>query len=351
MRSTLTVGKKTGRRKMLALAFALVGLMVFVAACGGDDDSNGGDGEALSTTLVMPCTESDPFCAAGQEAATTLEEDGQVTLDVITGAPQDTAGITQVLERVAGEGQEVILAHSAWQDPSLDVGQSFPDVNIAYAGGGETGENVATYDEPIYQAAYLAGMIGAGISESGTLGGLGAVDIPLCHAELEAFEEGAARIDKNIEVIDTYVGDFNDVPRSRQAALGQVDQGADVLIACGGAAANAMAEVVKQEDISGFDYVSSIASQAPENIVGTVTWDLAPYFERIVEDINGDTFRPGQAYDIGVAEGGVRLDLNDQYSAAEIPADVTDEVENVQQQIEDEEFEVPFIPEGEGKTG
>jgi len=338
------MSRKWWRAVPIWLAAAV--LAVGAAGCGDDDDGGGGGDEAggqakVKTALVLPCATSDPWCKQGFDGAKALEQGGEIDLEVTTNAPQDTAGVTRVLAQYAQGGTQLLLAHSTWQDAAFDVAEQFPDVNIAtYAF--ELRDNVAILEEPIYQAAYLAGMLAGGITESNTLGGSAGQDVPLCHAELEAFEAGAKRVNKQVKMIDTYIGDWNDAAKGKQATQAQVDQGADVVIACGGGPATGMAQAIKDADISGFGYVGDMSSQAPENLVGSVMYNLEPYFEAAVKDVRNDSFRPAKRYEFGLADGGVDLKLNDRYAVKEIPADVMKQMEQVKDQILSGEFKVPY---------
>jgi basic membrane protein A len=325
-------------------------LALGAAACGGDDDDSGGGGggakaeggkDKVKTAILLPCPTSDPWCKQGYDAAKALEQQGEVELKVTTNGPQDTPAVTRVLSQYAQEGNQLLLAHSTFQDAAFAVAKQFPDVNIATYSF-ELKDNVAMLEEPIYQAAYLAGMLAGGITESNTIGGTAGQDVPLCHAELEAFQKGAERTNKQVKMIDTYIGDWNDVAKGQQAAQAQIDQKADVIIACGGAPANGMAEAIKEADISGFGYVGDMSARAPKNMVGSIIYNLEPYFKAAVDDVRNDTFRPAKKYNFGLADGGVSLQLNDGYSARKIPADVMDQMKKVQAQIKSGEFEVPY---------
>ena len=339
------------RWRLVPVFLAVMMLALGAAACGDDDDDGGGGGgespsaeggkEKVKTAILLPCPTSDPWCKQGFDAAKTLEQQGEVELKVTTNGPQDTAAVTRVLSQYAQEGNELLLAHSTFQDAAFAVAKQFPDVNIATYSF-ELRENVAMLEEPIYEAAYLAGMLAGGITETNVIGGTAGQDVPLCHAELEAFQKGAERTNPQVKMIDTYIGDWNDVAKGKQAAQAQIDQKADVLISCGGAPANGMAEAIKEADISGFGYVGDMSGRAPENMVGSIIYNLEPYFKAAVDDVRNDSFRPAKKYNFGLAEGGVSLQLHDSYSAREIPADVMDEMNKVKEQIENGEFEVPY---------
>jgi basic membrane protein A len=337
--------RRTAWKSVLMMVAALA---LLAAGCGGDDDDDGGGGgqaeggkEKVKTAILLPCPTSDPWCKQGYDAIKAVEKEGGIDLSVTTNGPQDTAAVTRVLSQYAQEGNQLLLAHSTFQDAAFDVADKFPEVDIAtYAF--ELKDNVAILEEPIYQAAYLAGMLAGGITKSNTLGGVAGQDVPLCHAELEAFEDGAKRINKQVKMIDSYLGDWNDVAKGKQASQAQIDQGADVIIGCGGAPANGMAEAIKEADVSGFGYVGDMSAQAPKNMVGSIIYNLKPYFEAAVDDVRNDTFRPAKRYEFGLADGGVDLQLNDQYAVTKIPADVMSQMEKVEKQIKSGDFKVPY---------
>jgi basic membrane protein A and related proteins len=331
--------------KAVPICLAAAALAAGAASCGDDDDDGGGGGGQaegkVKTAIVLPCATSDPWCKQGYDAAKALQKQGAIDLQVTTNAPQDTAGVTRVLAQYAQGGTQLILAHSTWQDAAFDVAKQFPDVDIAsYAF--ELRDNVAILEEPIYQAAYLAGMLAGGLTESNTIAGSAGQDVPLCHAELEAFEDGAKRTNKQAKMIDTYIGDWNDSAKGKQATQAQIDQGADVVLACGGGPATGMAQAITEANISGFGYVGDMSSQAPNNMVGSILYNLEPYFKAAVDDVKNDTFRPAKRYEFGLADGGVSLQLNDGYAVKEIPADVMDQMEQVQEQIKSGKFKVPY---------
>jgi basic membrane protein A len=348
-----TMRARSWRLPLVALAALVFALAL--ASCGGDDDGDDGNGngggeeaeatdEAVSTAIVLPCPTSDAWCKQGHDAAVALEEEGEIELEVTTNAPQDTAGVTRVLSQYAQGGSELILAHSTWQDAAFDVAEQFPDVNIAtYAF--ENMNNVAILEEPIYEAAYLAGMIAGGITETDVVGGLAGQDVPLCRAELEAFAEGARRTNENVEFVDNYLGEWNDAALGKQTTEALIDQDADVVIACGGGPASGMIQAIAEADISGFGYVGDQSAEAPDNLVGSVIYDLDPYFRAAVEDVRNGEFQPAGSYEFGLADGGVDLHLNPDYSVTEIPDDVMQEMEQVKEEIQNGEFEVPYVAE------
>jgi basic membrane protein A and related proteins len=338
-------------KRSVAVPSLIVATALLFAACGSSSSSSTGGASASSgavkVALVLPCGSSDPWCNQGYNAAQKLKSQGVVDLKVTTNAPQDTAGASQVIRQYAEAGEQLVIAYSTWPDATNPVATQFSKVDFATFGI-KPAQNVALFDEPIYQAAYLAGMLAGGITKSNVISGAAGQDVPLCHAEMQAFEAGAKSVNPKIKQLTTYIGDWNDVAKSQQAIVGQISQGSDVVLACGGAQANAMEQAVKSHNVSGFGYVSDTSAQAPKNTAGTIIYDPYPYFKQMAEAAKTGTFQPAKLYSIGLPQGGVKLQLNPQYSAAKIPASVMTKMQKVQAQIMNGTFKVPYIPTGNG---
>jgi basic membrane protein A len=345
---------RTGFWRPIAGVSVIAVTALLLAACGSSSKSSGSSGGSSSSSsgtvkmaLVLPCGSSDPWCNQGFNAAQQLKSQGIVNLKVTTNAPQDTSGASQVIRQYAQAGEQLVVAYSTWPDATNPVASQFSKVNFATFGIKPT-QNVALFDEPIYQAAYLAGILAGGITKSNVISGAAGQDVPLCHAEMQAFEAGAKSVNPKIKQLTTYVGDWNDVAKSLQAINGQIGQGSDVVLACGGAQANAMEQAVKSHNVTGFGYVSDTSSQAPKNTAGTIIYDPYPYLKAMVDATKSGSFQPAKLYSYGLQQGGVKLQLNPQYSKAKIPAKVMAKMQKVQKEIMSGTFKVPYVPTGNG---
>lgn len=350
---------RQARLRRSAAGLFAVAVVVLLAACGGSSGSSGSSsssggggtstasGKGVDMALILPCATSDPWCKQGYDAAKRLASEGVVKLKTTTGAPQDTAGETQVIRQYAQSGPQLVVPYSTLQDATSPVAQKFPNVNFATFGSAAS-KNVALFDEPIYQGSYLAGILAGAITKANVISGVAGQDIPLCHAEMQAFEAGAKTVNPQVKQLTTYVGDWNDAAKSQQAVLGQLNQKSDVVLACGGAQATGMAQAIKAKNVSGFGYVGDTSSQAPKNMVGTVMYNPYPYFKKMAQDTKAGTFQPAKTYSFGLADGGVSLKLNPTYSAAKIPAAAKSKMEKVQKQIMAGKFKVPYVPTGNG---
>jgi basic membrane protein A and related proteins len=316
---------------------AIVALVAGASALAGNATTKA----KVKVALVLPCPTNDgSWCQNAYQAAKQLQKEGLIDLQYTSNAPQDTAGASAVIERYASNGAQLVIADSAWQDAAFAAAKKFPKVPIVFAGGGKVGGNVSTFEEPIYQPAYLAGILAAGISKTHVVGGLAAFDIPLCHAQVEAFIKGAQSASPTTKGVTSYVGDWNDVAKGKNAALALASQNADVFVVCGGGPASGLITAIKEKNLSCFGYVGDQNSLAPKQMVGSLVYNLYPIFKAIVQDVANGTYK-GKDYNLGLQS--FKLVLNPKYSVAKIPATTLQKMKSTQAEILSGKFKVPYI--------
>lgn len=360
------------RRNIWAAVFVALGLAA--ASCGGEADTTTTQAPAAATTTTMAPTtaamadevettdaamDDEPvkvaliigsarndlgWSQAGYEGVKVLEDEGLIDLEVVEALEFETSAVRRVLTPLLDEGFDLIIAHSfSYGDAVMEVAPEFPDVAFAWAGGfGGTAENVADYDQPFHEASYLAGILAGGVSETGVLGGTAGFDIPVCHAMLEGFVLGAREVNPDASLIPTYIGSWVDVALTKEAVLAQAEQGADMFVTCGVDAGT----IEGAREVGGgvLGYVVDQSSLAPENIFGSMVWNLSETFRLMAQDVRAGTFTPAKFYSVGLADNGLYVKLNDEFGR-EIPADAMAKYEEVLAQVKAGEFEIPFVGE------
>jgi basic membrane protein A len=338
---------RTPRRILGVLAV----VAVVAAACGGDEPSGGGGGTTppgkarVKMALVLPGNINDlSWNQMAYEGAKQLEKEGLVSVAYTENVPEDAASVTQVVSGYAQQGYQLVIAHSfGYGDPLFKLAPSFPNTAFAWAGGiDKKANNVADYAQPFWDASYLAGIIAAGITKTKVVGGLAGFDIPVCHAMLEAFKLGAQSVDSSIKGINTYVGDWVDVAKSKEAATAQADQKADVFMSCGEGPALGSIALAKDRNLAASGYVGDMSSLAPENVFASVVWDLHTLWGKMVTDVQNNSFQPGKFYQVSVKDNGLHVQINSQFHEP-IPADVTSKFDQALEAIKSGAFTVPFV--------
>ncbi|MHA2313765.1 MAG: BMP family lipoprotein [Candidatus Hermodarchaeia archaeon] len=166
--------------------------------------------------------------------------------------------------------------------------------------------NVASLTFRGNEGAFLVGVIAAGVTDTGIIGFVGGMDIPLIRDFYVGYEAGALwlsdELNFDVTVLEpSFVGDWGDPSGGREVALSLTDLDADVLfVAAGGSGLGALGVC----DDSGIWGIGVDASQGYLNdaVVASATKrvDVAIY-EQIVKVLLG-TFE-GKPIEGGLAEG------------------------------------------------
>jgi basic membrane protein A len=339
---------RTPRRILGVLAV----VAIVAAACGSDETPSGGGGGTTSPgktrvkmALVLPGNINDlSWNQMAYQGAKQLEKEGLVSVAYTENVPEDAASVTQVVSGYAQQGYQLVIAHSfGYGDPLFKLAPSFPNTAFAWAGGiDKKANNIADYAQPFWDASYLAGILAAGVSKTKVVGGLAGFDIPVCHAMLEAFKLGAQSIDSSFKGINTYVGDWVDVAKSKEAATAQADQKADVFMSCGEGPALGSIALAKDRNLAASGYVGDMSSLAPQNVFASVVWDLHTLWGQMVADVQNNSFQPGKFYQVSVKDNGLHVAINPQFHQP-IPADVKSKFDQTLEAIKSGAFTVPFV--------
>jgi basic membrane protein A len=88
------------------------------------------------------------------------------------------------------------------------------------------------------QIGYLAGVLAACMSKSGTIASVAGVDIPPVVRFVSGFQNGARSVNPDVTTLNQYIPDFNDPETGKVVAQGFINQGADVIFGVGGNTGN-----------------------------------------------------------------------------------------------------------------
>jgi len=145
----------------------------------------------------------------------------------------------QAIRRMAQRGANPILGVGfAQAGPMETVAKEFPDVKFTLIDGVVDLPNVQSVVFKEQEGSFLVGLLAALASESGMVGFVGGMDIPLIRRFACGYEQGAKHADSKIDVIQNMTGTtpsaWNDPGRGSELAKGQFDRGVDVIYAAAG---------------------------------------------------------------------------------------------------------------------
>jgi basic membrane protein A and related proteins len=254
------------RRVTKGLA-VLLGLTLVAAACGDDDDDSadeateedGGGGGAASDFTACQVTDTggvddrsfNQTAYAGlQEAADDLgfEPDVLESQAESDYAPNIQAFIDQGCDLIVTVG--FLLGDATAEAATANPDQNFAivDVDFSTEAGAAQDEfdNVRELTFSTDQAAFLAGYVAAGMSETGTVGTYGGINLPTVTIFMKGFQLGIEKYnedngtDVQLEGWDNaaddglFTGDFENQANGRATTEGLLDQGADIILPVAG---------------------------------------------------------------------------------------------------------------------
>jgi basic membrane lipoprotein Med (substrate-binding protein (PBP1-ABC) superfamily) len=213
------------------------------------------------------------------------------------------ADAERVLRDFASRGYGLIFAHSfSYGDAVLAVAPDFPNTVFMAGTAQKLAPNVGTYDNPDYQGEYLAGMLAAGPSKTGAIGWVDGNPAPNMLANLHAYEAGARAVNPNVKVYHTFIGSWFDPPKAKEAAIAQIEQGADVLAAEG----VGVIDAAVAKNILALGAMTDQNHLGPHAVLTSVTWDLGPLVTAVGQSVI-DRKWDSKNWSFGVAQGSVKL--------------------------------------------
>jgi basic membrane protein A len=175
------------------------------------------------------------------------------------------------------------------------------------------------------QPGYLAGIIAASISESGTIGAVGGTNVPAVVNYWRGYENGAKSVNPDIEVLyqetdpNPAVG-FNDQAKGRAIAGQFIGQGADVLFQVAGLTGVGVLEAACDANIHGIGVDVDQAVSVPNLaacIVTSAEKKLTDTVQAVVMSAADGTFKAGSVvYD--AASDPPAIGLSDYHDNADL---------------------------------
>ena len=100
------------------------------------------------------------------------------------------------------------------------------------------------------EAGYLAGVLAASMSKSGTIAVVGGVEgVPAVQKFVKGYANGAKSVNADIEVKQVYIDSFTDRARGAEAAKGFIADGADVIFGAGGQTGSGAIQAAAQDGV------------------------------------------------------------------------------------------------------
>jgi basic membrane protein A len=270
-----------------------------------------------------------------------LNEEGMIEVELtVVEQVYDPVDIEPALLDYAQQEYDLVVGHGfQFQEPIIKVAEDYPDVNFAIGTGFKLAENVGVYDVKLEQGGYLMGMIAGTLTESNIIGVVGGVDVSEIHRGHVAFILGAEAVNEDVEVLSNFVGDFNDLAGAKEAALSQIEAGADVIWQSGDGIGLAVLGACEEEEILCMGNVADQNEIAPENTLASFVYDWGPIYKQMIEETAEGTFGD-KFYWIELANEGVSVVYNEELAEEYITEELQEALDEAIESFIDETLDL-----------
>ncbi len=250
----------------------------------------------------------------------------------------------RVLREIAEEKKPAAIFGDAFgnEEAVRRVGPEYPGIAFVFGSGlGPSEPNVAVFDNWIHEPAYLSGMLAGGLTKTNTIGIVGAHPVPEVNRLANAFIEGVKEINPDAKVLVSFINSWFDPAAAKEAALAQIDAGADVLFA----ERFGVIEAAVENGIYSFGNMSDQYELGPDSVITGPVWNMGPTVDYVIKQVESGSFTALDLKDFSMwAKGGATL-APYHGMEAKVPADVFAKVQTREQEIKDGLFRVNIAEE------
>jgi basic membrane lipoprotein Med (substrate-binding protein (PBP1-ABC) superfamily) len=252
------------------------------------------------------------------------------------------------LREWAASGEfDLVIAHGSQYGSIIeDLAPEFPEVAFAWGTDVNTFglDNVFAYSAASEEGGYINGVIAAMLTQTGTIGVIGPIEVGDAKLYVDGFRAGVAATNPDARLLVTYIGSFSDVPLATEAAETHRANGADVLTGTAQMVIGPIA-VAKENGLLWFGTQASQAGIAEESgvLFQVYHWEvvLMDIIERVREGELG-----GIAYTVTLENGGLVMEYSELTGLSEEQMEMIEETVNaLVEQISAGEIEVLPTPE------
>lgn len=248
----------------------------------------------------------EPWDGVIHTALNNAQADGRITY-TYTDDIGYAGDMERILREVAEKQKPNIIFGDAFgnEEAVRRVAKDYPNIAFVFgSGGGPAEPNFSVFDNWIHEPAYLSGMLAGGLTKSNIIGVVGGYPVPEVNRIVNAFIAGAREVNPNVEVKTTFINSWFDPAAAKEAALAQIDAGADVLFA----ERFGVIEAAAEKGLCVFGNMSDQSALAPDYVVSGPVWNMQPTVDYIINQVKGGTYTAQDLKDFSmVAKGGASL--------------------------------------------
>lgn len=349
--------------KKRLLAFLLIAVLAFgIVGCGNKgetpeepEDSIGTEEESpeeVAETDIKVAMVTDEggvhdqsFNQSAWEGLQQAEKDLGVKVSYVES--QQDADFAPNFETLLDAGNDLIWGIGfKLSDALLDAATNNPDqlygiIDFSY--GDETPDNVVGVLFKAEQPSFLVGYIAGKMTETNKVGFVGGIAGDVIWGFDYGFQAGvqyaAKELGKEIEILNQYAESFSDVSKGKAIATQMYQQGADIIFHASGDTGNGVIEAAKEQGKWAIGVDRDQNYLAPDNVLTSAMKRVDVGVYNVVKELVEGNFPGGQTVVYGLEEGAVGIAPT---SDKHVPAEILEEVKEIEKKIIDGEIVVPY---------
>ena len=256
---------------------------------------------------------------------------------------QSDAQREQALRRFAEQGNNpIVVAGFSYESAMKTVAAEFPDTHFAIIDAVVDLPNVRSVVFKEEEGSYLVGMLAAMKSETGKVGFVGGMDIPLIRKFACGYVQGVKAANPDAEVFQNMTGTtgaaWNDPVKGGELAKSQIDRGADVVYHAAGGTGIGVLQAAADAGDYGIGVDSNQNYLHPGQVLTSMLKRVDNATFAALMDQHNDTWTSGIQM-LGLKEDGVGWAL-DENNAALITPEMKDAVDAARGKIISGEIQV-----------
>jgi len=284
-------------------------LVVAGSACGGGDNESAneeGGAETLSVFGAYATPIEEPWDGVIHAALKKQQKAGRIDYQFV-----DDIGYSGDMERqlreVANSDKPDIIFGDAFgnEEAVRRVAADFPDIAFVFgSGGGPAEPNFSVFDNWIHEPAYLSGLIAGKLTKTNKLGVVGGYPVPEVNRIVNAFVQGAQEANPKVETKVSFINSWFDPAAAKEAALAQIDAGADILFA----ERFGVIDAAENHDLLSFGNMSDQRKLAPNSVLTSPVWNMTPTVRFVVKQVANGSYTAQDLKDFSMmGKGGASL--------------------------------------------
>lgn len=222
-----------------------------------------------------------------------------------------------------------------------DSAQMYPELNFAIFDGEIDSENVLSITFLEEEGAFIAGIIAALESNNSVVGFIGGKENSVIQSYEAGFNAGVKEVNSEIEVLNRYVGSFNNFSQAKKITEELYAADADVIFYAAGASAKGIIDSAVEKEIKLISTDPRDTKLASNNILTTILKNTNYIVRNTVDKIINDNY-VNEIKEYGLADNAFVID---QKQAREmLNQEVINKIEEYKNQVISGEIDVPAVP-------